>query len=67
MVEVYPDTIPAFLQSADHLIYITVVPKSKAKMSLFKEVSSPQMYTVYSNPELFCHLSVLLNHGTSFV
>nr|XP_011448539.2 uncharacterized protein C20orf194 isoform X2 [Crassostrea gigas] len=38
MVEVYPSNIPAFLQSEDHIIYITVAPKSKAKLSLFKEV-----------------------------
>lgn len=45
MVEVYPSNIPAFLQSEDHIIYITVAPKSKAKLSLFKEVSITQKHT----------------------
>ncbi|XP_048745720.2 dynein axonemal assembly factor 9-like [Ostrea edulis] len=62
MVKVSPSSsIPAFLQSDDGIIYITMVPKSKAKLCLFQEVlpkwksqdSLPEVNATDSIPQSF--------------
>ncbi|XP_061194879.1 dynein axonemal assembly factor 9-like isoform X1 [Saccostrea echinata] len=62
MVEVFSSTsIPAFLQSENHILYISMFPKSKAKLTLFQEVlpewkshdSLPHVDPTESIPESF--------------
>ncbi|XP_062577827.1 dynein axonemal assembly factor 9-like [Saccostrea cucullata] len=68
MVEVLPSSgIPAFLQSENHILYISMFPKSKAKLTLFQEVlpewkshcSLPHVDPTESIPESFQQMYVL--------